>query len=109
MSREKRGKGTNYGFDAESFVALLKARLSEPSCGMEDLSVLDIARQLGSRLSTAQPLEIIAFIKVIDEGIDEVDEVRDENMVHVCTGLVVLRAVLEGRHTFLAAEDRRYP
>lgn len=102
MSREKRGRGTNYGFGAESFFMSLKAMLSKPSCEMEDLAVLDIAWHLGSWLSTAQSLGIAAFIKVIDEGIDEVREVRNENMVHICTGLTVLRAVLEGRQTSLA-------
>lgn len=103
MTQEKKGKGAHGGFGAESFITSLKARLSEPSCGMEDLSVFDIARRLGPWLSTAQPLEIAAFIQVIDEGIDEVREAQGENMIHVCTGLFVLRAVLEGRHTSLVA------
>lgn len=101
MSQDNHVTGTNGGFDAESFITALKAKLSDIPFGMEDLSVLDIAEKLGPWLSTARADDVFVFIRTIEDGIIEVREHGGEDMLHIWTALVVLKAVLKGQHSFL--------
>ena len=90
-------KGSGAGFDAEGFLAGLKARLAEPLGGKDDFSILDLAEKIGPWLMTATAEDIRAAIAVLDEGVTEVQRSGSEDAVPLCVGIVMLKAVLAGQ------------